>query len=286
LEQQAPPLPIVLGVALARGAICFIQLGNALTVPIIGAIGVLPAVVLRNSVAAAALLAIARPAIGSVGWRERRVILGFGLILAVHGLATFSALDRIPLGVALAIGFLGPLGVATAAGRRLVDFICVAVAAVGIVLLVEPFGGGGLDPVGLAAAALSASCWAAYIVLSARLARTLGGIDGIALSMGVSAILLVAGVPLAVDLSAIGPGHVAVGAAAAVLSTAIPFAMETIALRRLPLNAFGLLASTEPAVAAVLGAGLLGQSLSVEAALGIALVVVASAIVAWSAPRP
>jgi inner membrane transporter RhtA len=200
----------------------------------------------------------------------------FGVSLAAMNLCFYEALDRIPLGIAVALEFVGPLGVAVAASRRAVDLAWVALAGGGILLL-SPAPGGSLDELGAALALLAGCFWAAYILLSARVGQRFSGGTGLALAMVVAAVVLLpVGIP-AGGAELLDPGLLAVGLAVAVLSSAIPYSLELEALRRLAAGTFGVLMSLEPAVAAIAGLVILGQDLSVTEIAAIALVVAASA---------
>src|SRR6266542_2792324 len=204
-----------------------------------------------------------------------------GAALAALNGTFYSAIDRIPIGVAVTVEFAGPLGVAVVGSRRLLDLVWVALAASGVVLLTR-LGGGALDPVGLGLAACAGVCWAAYILLSQRVGRAFAGLDGLALATVVGAVLIA---PLGVAQAgaALGDWRVlAVGAAVGLLSATIPYSLEIEALRRLPARVFGVLMSLEPAAGALAGLVVLGEALRPREIAAIALVSVASAGAAWA----
>jgi inner membrane transporter RhtA len=212
-------------------------------------------------------------------------VILFGLALAAMNTSFYLALDRIPLGIAVTLEFVGPLGVAVAASRRRLDLLWAGLAALGIVLL-SPTPGGDLDLLGCALALLAGVFWAAYIVLAARVGRTFEGGRGLALAMVLAALaLLPAGIVEAGD-ELLVPGLLAVGFAVAMLSSAIPYSLELEALRRLPQGTFGVLMSLEPAVAATVGFVGLGQGLAVNEVVAIGLVVAASGGSLRTAPPP
>jgi inner membrane transporter RhtA len=197
-------------------------------------------------------------------------------------LSFYEALDRIPLGVAVTLEFVGPLGVAVAASRRALDVLWVALAASGIVLLAD-LGGGSADTAGVALALLAGVFWAAYILVNERVGRSFEGGGGLALAMAVATVLLFpVGVTDAAD-ALLDPRVLAIGAAVAMLSSAIPYSLELEALRRIPAGVFGVLMSLEPAVAALAGLAILGEVLGVREWSGIGLVVAASAGAAYGA---
>ncbi len=223
------------------------------------------------------LLAWWRPRVRGHAREELATAIGFGVAMGTMNLAIYEAMDRIPIGVAVTIEFAGPLGLAVALSRRPLDGLWVALAAVGIVLLTNPFGASGLDPAGVALALLAAAAWAFYIPLSARTGRLFPGGGGLALAMAVGALLVA---PLGIAQAggkALEPELLGAAAIVALASSVIPYSLELESLRRLPARVFGVLMSLEPAVAALAGLVILGQGLGALDVLAIALVVGASA---------
>ena len=270
-------------VSLVLGGVAVVQIGAAVATTLFDEIGPAGTVLLRLAFSALVLVALWRPALAGVrGERARDVVL-FGLSLAAMNVSFYAALDRIPLGIAVTLEFVGPLGVAIAASPRRLDLVWVALAAAGILLL-SPVPGGSLDAVGALLALVAGGFWAAYIVLSARIGRGFAGGRGLALAMCVATLLLLpVGIPVAgADL--LDPALLGVGAAVAMLSSAIPYSLELEALRRLPQGTFGVLMSLEPAVAATVGFVGLDQGLEATEVLAIALVVAASAGALRTAP--
>jgi inner membrane transporter RhtA len=190
----------------------------------------------------------------------------------------YESIDRIPLAVAVTIEFAGPLLVAVIGSRRPLDGVWIALAAVGIVLLVNP-GGGSMDAAGVGFALVAAACWMAYIYLSKRTGAAFAGGSGLALAMAVGAlIVLPAGVMSAHPPGALAePDLLAAALVVALASSVLPYSLELEALRRLPEAVFGVLMSLDPAVAALAGFVVLNQALGARELLAIAMVVVASA---------
>jgi inner membrane transporter RhtA len=210
-------------------------------------------------------------------------VVAFGLSLAAMNFAFYSALERIPLGVAVTLEFVGPLGVAVVGSRRALDVLWVVMAAAGILLLADPFTGSGTDAGGAALALLAGAFWAAYIVLSARAGQAFSGGSGLTLAMVVaSAVVLPFGIAEG-GSDLLGAEVLLVGAGVAMLSSAVPYSLELEALRRLPAHVFGVLMSLEPGMAAVVGFVILGEVLGVREVAAIGLVVAASAGAARSA---
>ena len=272
-----PPTLLVLA------AVASVQFGAALAKTLFDELGAGGTVFVRVAFAAVVVALIWRPRLAGHDRREIALAVVFGLVLAAMNLCFYAALDRIPLGIATTLEFVGPLGVAVFGSRRPLDLLWVGLAAAGILLLSDPGGGGGLDRLGVALALTAGALWAAYILLSARVGRVFPGGAGLALA------LLVATVPLApVGIAAAGadllvPWILLVGAAVGVLSSAIPYTLELEALRRLPVGVFGVLMSLEPAVAALAGFVVLGEELAAREVAAILLVVAASAGAAYRA---
>jgi inner membrane transporter RhtA len=174
------------------------------------------------------------------------------------------------------IEFAGPLLVAVLGSRRLLDGLWIALAAVGIVLIVNP-GGGSQDPVGVAFAAAAGACWMAYIYLSKRVGAGYPGGSGLAIAMAVGALITLPVGALQAQGAVVRPDLLGSALVVAVLSSVVPYSLELVALRRLPESIFGVLMSLDPAVAALAGFVILRQGLGARDLVGIGMVVVASA---------
>jgi inner membrane transporter RhtA len=272
-----------------------VQFGAALAKEMFGALGPAGVVFLRLGFAALALLAIWRPwqslrsrrsaqntevaasspAVQRSAWLS--VVL-FGLVLGLMNFTFYSALTRIPLGVAVTVEFVGPLGVAVAGSRRALDVLWVVLAAGGILLLAPlgVMGAGQLDPVGLLLALGTGACWAMYILLSARVGRAFSGGTGLAVAMAIGALLLL---PVGVAQAGgalLNPTLLLLGAGVALLSSVIPYSLELAALRRMSTSAFGVFMSLEPAIATLVGWLVLREALELRAILALALVTTAA----------
>jgi len=262
---------------LVIGAVASVQTGASLAKSLFDDVGPGGTVLLRVLLAAVVLLAIWRPRTRGIERRDWLLVVTFGVALAGMNFAFYSALDRIPLGVAVTLEFVGPLGVAVAGSRRALDLLWVAMAAAGILLLADPFTGGGTDALGAALALLAGAFWAAYILLSARAGQAFPGGSGLSLAMVVaSAVLLPFGIAEG-GSELLDPHVLLVGAGVAMLSSAIPYSLELEALRRLPAHVFGVLMSLEPGMAGLVGFVVLGEVLGLRDAVAIGLVVTASA---------
>jgi inner membrane transporter RhtA len=257
------------------GAVVSVQCGAAAATTLFDEVGPAGAVLYRLLFAALILVLIWRPRPLEAERSGLRLAVTFGVALAAMNLCFYEALDRIPLGIAVTLEFVGPLTVALIETRRMLDLVWVACAAIGVVVLSRP--SGSADAAGIALALGAGFFWGAYIHLSARVGRVFPGGRGLALAMAVAALLMLVPGALAGGDGLIDPEAAAVGAAAGVLSSVIPYSLELEALRRLAVGTFGVLMSLEPAVAALVGLIALGQGLAAFDAIGIGLVVIASA---------
>jgi inner membrane transporter RhtA len=261
--------------ALVLASISSVQLGAAWATTIFHQVGPSGACLLRLASASVVMLALTRPRVRTLSRRQWVSAGALGLVLAAMNLTFYHAISRIPLGTAVTIEFIGPLLVALAGSRRARDLIWAALAAGGIIALCHGVTRG-TNVEGLILAAAAGVFWGAYILLQAQLGRAFDNSSGLALSMTVATVVAL---PLGVAQGAsklLAPGTLAIGAAVGMLSSAIPYSLELSALRRLSTATFGVLMSLEPAVAAVAGAILLGQVITLRDAVGIGLVVAAS----------
>jgi inner membrane transporter RhtA len=228
----------------------------------------------RTLFAALVLCVLWRPKLAGHTRADLRTVAVFGLVLAAMNWSFYEAIERIPLGIAVTIEFVGPLAVAVLGSRRPIDFTWVVLAALGILLLAR--GGGPVTTEGVLLALLAGFFWALYILLSARTGRAFPGGSGLAIAMALgTAVLLPAGVADAGD-ALLDPGLLAIGFGVAVLSSAIPYSLELEALRRLPARVVGILLSLDPAMAALAGYVVLGEGLRLRDGIAIALVAAAS----------
>jgi inner membrane transporter RhtA len=258
------------------GAILSIQIGAAAATSIFPEVGASGVVFLRAIVSALLLAAIWRPGLATV--RENpRLLFVFGSALAGMNLCFYESIDRIPLGTAVTLEFIGPLAVALISSRRRRDWIWAGLAAVGIVLLTGGVGGGSLDPVGVGLALAAGFFWGSYILAGKRMGRAFSGGKGLAVAMAASAVLVAPFGIVDGGTALLDPEVLLVGLGVGVLSSALPFTLELEAMRRLPSSVFGVMMSLEPAVAAVVGLVLLDQGIIPVEVVAIMLVVAASA---------
>lgn len=265
-------------VLLVLVAVLSVQFGGALAATLLPLIGVLGSVFLRVLLAATLLVVVVRPR-----WRGRTpqdwgTVTGFAVALTAMNICFYASLERLPIGVAVTIEFLGPLLLAAATSRRGRDALAVLLALAGVVLISEaltvPWAE--MDLVGIALAASAGACWAAYIVLSGRTGARFEGLDGMAIALTIGAVAMLPFGVLGAG-AALLDGEVLVrGLGIALLSSAIPYSLELLALRRLSAGVFGVLLSLEPAAAALAGLLVLSQTLGILQVAGMAMVVSAS----------
>jgi inner membrane transporter RhtA len=229
---------------------------------------------LRLATSAVVFVVLARPRWRGKSRADWTVVVAFGVCLAVMNWSFYQSFQRIPIGLAVTIEFIGPLSVAVLGSRRARDLVWVALAAVGVVLLgLEP---GDLNVPGVAFALLAGAAWAAYIYIAAETGRRWADFDGLALASVVAAGLLT---PLALARhgSQLDQVHILLlGASVGILSSVIPYACELVALRSIPTSTFGILMSLEPAAAALAGFVVVGEVLAGPQLLAIACVIAAS----------
>lgn len=279
LDAIPPPALVMLGIV-------SVQLGSALAKGLFDEVGSFGTVALRLFFAAAVLMLLWRPSV-RLNRRTWTVVLSYGVILGLMNLCFYLALDRLPLGIAVTIEFLGPLAVALAGSRRWLDAFWAVLAAGGVVLLME--GRGDLDPVGVLFALAAGAFWGLYILVGAALGRHTTEGNGLALGMAVAAVVAV---PIGVADSGtalIQPWVLIAGLGVALLSSVVPYTVDLEALRKIPPRVFGILMSLEPAMAALIGLVVLQESLSWSQWIAVICVVIASAGATRGArpePRP
>jgi inner membrane transporter RhtA len=274
--KRSPGVPPTALVLLSIGSV---QFGAAIAKGLFDSLGPGGTVFLRISLAALVLLLLWRPRLGGYGRREYGLAVLFGLVLAGMNLSLYLAIDRIPLGVAVTLEFVGPLSVAVFGSRRLLDGLWAALAAGGIVLLapLNVLGGSDLDPIGVGFALLAGGLWACYILLSARVGGAFQGGTGLVISLAVGTVVLL---PVGIaggGYALLDPWLLLAGLGVALLSSAVPYSLEMQALRRLPTRVFGVLMSLEPAMAALVGFAVLGELLDLRAVAAVVLVTAAAA---------
>ena len=255
-------------------SIVSIQLGAAVAVHLFETLGTIGTAFLRLAFSAVLLHVAARPQIRPVSRRDTGMLLLFGCVIGAMNMCFYGAIDRIPLGIAVAIEFVGPLGVAAFTSRRLNHFVWIGLAVGGLVLL-TPSIGTDLDPLGVGLALAAGAGWASFVLISPRVGAAVGG-AGLALGMLVAGLFVLPFELAAGGLGRLDPGLLAGALAVAIFSTALPLSLEFEALRRMTARAYGVTVTLEPVAAALVGALVLGQALPPAALLAIACVTAAA----------
>jgi inner membrane transporter RhtA len=269
---------------LAVAAMASVQLGAALSVGLIAEVGPAGTAWLRLSAGAVVFVLLARPPLSAIRRHDVPALVGLGVATGLVTIAFLAAIERIPLGTAVAVEFLGPLTVAAVRSRSVRALVWPGIALAGVLLLTEPWRGA-VDPAGVGFAALAACGWAAYILLTQRVGDRFSGIGALSITVPIAAATAaVAGIPQAVGHLTVGA--VAAGAGLALLLPVLPFALEMLALRRMRPAAFGTLMALEPAIGVLLGLLVLHQTPSGVQLAGIALVVLAGAAAQRDGRRP
>lgn len=275
---RGPVAPRVHPVALVLGGIVSVQFGGALAQTLIPVIGAGGSVVMRLLFATAILYAVFRPSWRGHSRAAWRTVILFGVALGLMNFTFYWSLAYLPIGVAVTIEFIGPLTLAAVMSRRFLDFVAVAAAAGGVLLISGTFHDlGALPWQGIALALAAGGFWAAYIIFSGRTGAAFARLDGLVWAMIVATLVTL---PFGIgSVTSWTGGSLVKGLGIAVLSSVLPYSLELLALRSLAANVFGILLSLEPAFAALAGFLVLGQVLSGVQLLGMALVIAASALV-------
>ena len=264
-----PPIPAVLF------AIISVQSGAAIAkglFPIIGATGTAS---LRIAISALILLAVYKPNLFKITSEQWKFVIPYGLSLGAMNLIFYLAIERIPIGLAVTLEFIGPLLVAVLGSKRIIDFLWVLLAAAGIILI-APWSNNGIDPVGVLFALLAGALWASYIVLGGKISKIMKGGEAVSTGMLFAALLIVPFGIIGNGLINLTPNLWGLGIALALLSSAIPFTLEMKALGQMPARTFSILMSLEPAAAAISGLLFLQEYLSVNEILAVIFVIIAS----------
>ena len=262
-------------VGLVIGSAFSAQLGAAFAVGLIRASTPSMAAMVRNLVGAVVLVALLGLRGGSLRGISWRPALLLGVILGVMNTAFYAGIERLPLGDAVAIEFIGPVAVATITSSARRDLVWVALAALGVLAISHP-GPDHLSYEGIAFILVAATCWGAYILVGRRVA--LGGrrADTLAVAMVFSAAVLVVPALLQAAPALTSARFLLLAAGVGVLSSAIPYSVELMAMERVPPTIFGVLLSLQPFMAALMGLVVLGQHISLLEGAGLSLVIAAS----------
>lgn len=273
----ASPALNALGPYLALwGGILSLAIGTSYAKGLFPAVGAEGTVALRVGLAAAILVMFWRPWRFRLDRRDAMRVLAYGGVLGAMNLCFYLSLRTIPLGIAIAIEFMGPLTLALLHARRVIHFVWIGFAVAGLLMLLPIWGGAvQLDLVGAGLAALAGVFWALYIVFGKRLSHMHAG-QSVALGMTVGALVVVPVGVASAGLVLFTPAVLLMGLVVAVASSAVPYSLEMIAMRHIPKRTFGVMLSMEPAVGALAGLVLLGEQLAALQWAAIGLIIVAS----------
>jgi inner membrane transporter RhtA len=269
-EFNLPPVPAVLL------SIISVQCGAAIAKTLFPAIGAAGTASLRIGISAIILLLAYRPNLKQITPNQWKIVVPYGLTLGAMNLIFYLAIERIPIGLAVTLEFIGPLLVAIIGSKRLIDYCWVLLAGLGIVLI-APWSNDRVDLLGVFFALLAGALWAAYIILGGKVSKIMHDGQAVATGMLFAAILILPFGFYENGLANLTPRFLGMGAALALLSSAIPFTLEMKALGQLPPRTFSILMSLEPAAAAICAFIFLQENLNFYEILAVVCVVVASA---------
>lgn len=272
-------------VLMVIGSCTSLQFGASLATQLFGPLGATGVTTLRLGLAAVMLALVTRPRVRTWTRSQWTAVAALGLALAGMNGMFYEAIARIPLGPAVAIEFLGPLGLAAILSRKLKDFAWIVLALVGVMILGFDDAGGSLDLVGVAFVLGAGFFWALYILASERVGGAVDGAGGLAMALVVGTVALVPFGAQGAWTGLTDVHYLALAIGTAFLASVVPYALELSALRRLPKAVFGVLLALEPVIAALAGWLLLDQGFGATRALAVLLVVIAGAGSAITASR-
>lgn len=244
-----------------------------LLIPIVGSVVV---VAVRQLVTALVVVPLSRPRIRGRSWRALWPAIALGVILAVMNLTFYEAVGRVGLGIAATIEFLGPLSIALATSRRILDVVCALAAGAGVFILAG--GEGQLDVVGILLALAAGVSWALYILVTRTVAARFKGLEGLGIASVVALAIIGPAALVVVDYSAIDWRVLGLLVATGILCSAIPYSLDSVILRRITPRLYAIITSCSPVIAALFGWLILGQGLSLLQQLAVVLVCAAAAI--------
>lgn len=264
-----PPLPAILL------AIISVQFGAAIAKSLFPSIGAAGTASLRIGISAIILYLAYRPNLRKITPEQWKLVIPYGLSLGSMNLIFYLAIERIPVGLAVTLEFVGPLVLAVFGSKRLIDYLWVFIAAIGIALI-APWSGDGIDMVGALFALLAGVFWATYIVLGGKVSKVMKDGDAVSTGMLFASLLIIPFGIMENGLSNLTPNLLGMGIALALLSSAIPFTLEMKALGQLPPRTFSILMSLEPAAASICAFLFLQEHLRVSEIIAVFFVIIAS----------
>ena len=264
-----PPIPAVLF------AIISVQTGAAIAKTLFPVLGAAATASLRIGLSAIILWAVYRPNLFKINRNQWRIVIPYGVSLGTMNLIFYLALERIPIGLAVTLEFIGPLVVAVLGSKRLLDYLWVLLAAAGI-LLIAPWSNDKIDLIGVVFALLAGALWATYIILGGKISKIMKSGEAVATGMLFGTLVILPFGIIGNGFQSLTPTFFSLGLALALLSSAIPFTLEMKALGQLPARTFSILMSLEPAVASICGLLFLHEYLAFNEVLAVLFVIIAS----------
>ena len=264
-----PPIPAVLF------AIISVQTGAAIAKTLFPVLGGAATASLRIGLSAIILWAVYRPNLFKITRNQWRIVIPYGVSLGTMNLIFYLALERIPIGLAVTLEFIGPLVVAVLGSKRLLDYLWVLLAAAGI-LLIAPWSNDKIDLIGVVFALLAGALWATYIILGGKISKIMKSGEAVATGMLFGTLVILPFGIIGNGFQSLTPTFFSLGLALALLSSAIPFTLEMKALGQLPARTFSILMSLEPAVASICGLLFLHEYLAFNEVLAVLFVIIAS----------
>ena len=264
-----PPIPAVIF------AIISVQTGAAIAKTLFPVLGATATASLRIGLSAIILWAVYRPNLFKITRNQWRIVIPYGVSLGTMNLIFYLALERIPIGLAVTLEFIGPLVVAVLGSKRLLDYLWVLLAAAGI-LLIAPWSNDKIDLIGVVFALLAGALWATYIILGGKISKIMKSGEAVATGMLFGTLVILPFGIIGNGFQSLTPTFFSLGLALALLSSAIPFTLEMKALGQLPARTFSILMSLEPAVASICGLLFLHEYLAFNEVLAVLFVIIAS----------
>jgi len=285
MSPRSPVAPLVVAIGMLLISMVSYQCGASLAKHLFPQVGAEGATAYRLGLSALILLLWRRPRRSGAA-RDRRALWAYGLAMGAMNLVFYLSLRTIPLGIAVALEFTGPLALAVFSSRRLIDLVWIALVVAGLALLLPLQGTAqALDPAGVLYALAAGVGWALYIIWGQKAGAAYGA-DAVTLGTCIGALLAIPFGVAHAGSALLSPALLPYAFGVALLSSALPYSLEMVALTRLPARTFSTLLSLEPAIAAVTGVVFLQERLSALQWLAIAAIIVAAAGTALSLRRP
>ena len=276
--------PERLAIGTALGSMISVQGGGSIAKYLFHLLGPAGAVILRVGFAGIILGAVVRPKISKFTKKQWLCVIFYGASIGLMNLAFYHGIQRVPLGLGVAIEFIGPLGIALYASRKMLDFVWILLAATGIVCIV-PWNGQGGDPAGYFFVTLAGVMWAAYIVAAGKLAGIMKSAEAVTCGMCVATFIVLPFVIVSGDIFRFSSRLLLPGLAVAVFSSALPFSLDLFTIRKLPAKTYSVLQSLHPVFGALSGLIFLGEHLSCLQWTAILCIVSASVGTTWNCEK-